>query len=417
MAERCLALCKERDVDSSLLLALRHWQWLDSSRFGTKLKSFVEMHTTMGTRHAHSESFMDAFEKRVLREIRKSGIVNLAPGMKVEAYRKAELFEKYRAVKDQWPSPHVPYLIQMRPGLFILLANYQAGFHLMRDMATTRWYEREDGKLIPVELLYEGQIEGEPCRCILDCEAYMSHFEQCMTYEELVESVRQVPQVLTKALVRIGAIRREDKVIAVEKYKCRGEKVSFHFSLNIVGDPTVDLKSVLRDAIISPYIEERARCKKDKSAACMAERMTEKDEDGLYKHALFHVDEATIKGKHQFSAVFSRKAKEEPCRIDWIHGISDGGKKVVRKPSMFRGIPMVPGHERALDMLYMGGFTHWIPNTLVLNPKFRIVAGPVPDLDGGSALSVSSTCLFFGLVIPAVRLELTRYTPRHFWRW
>ena len=394
MALQCLALCKERDVDPTMLLALRHWQWLDSSRFGTKLKSFVELHTKMGPKYIYNKPLRDSFERWVLMDIKQTGIVNLAPTMKVEAYRKAELFEKYRQVKDSWPSPHAPYLIQMRPGLFILLANFQAGFHLLREMATTRWYEREDGKLIPVELLYEGQMEGEPCRCILDCEAYTSHYEGCLTREELVESVRQVPQVLTKALVGIGALQREDMVMAVEKYKCRDDKISFHFIMNFFGDPTVDLKRVLEEVILAPYREERARCKKDKSAACVAARVAVKGSDGLYTHALFHVDDATIKGKHQFSVVFSRKEKEEPCRIDWIHWISRGGEQAVRKKSKFFGVPMVPSHEQALHMLCLGGFMHWIPNTLVLHPRFRVVVAPVLDLDGGSALSVR-----FGLVL------------------
>jgi hypothetical protein len=408
MAKQCLALFKERNVDPTLLLILRHWKWLDSSRIGTKLKSFLELHTKICGLHVGNTKFLKEFEGCILDEMKTTGVVNLAPTMRVEAYRKAELFEKYNSVKDRWPQPHMPYLIQMRPGPYILLANWQAGFHLLRSMAASNMYKRQDGKHIPVELLYEGQMAGEPCRCILDCEAYMSHYEGHLSRDELIECVRQVPQALTKALVRIGAIKHEDVVMAFEKNKCRGEKISFHFTLNILIDPTVDGKRVLEEVIIAPYRGERARCRKDGgSASCMAKRMaSEKNSDGTYNHALFHVDEATIKGKHQFSVVFSRKTNEEPCRVDWVHRISEGGTKAMRRKSQFYGIPMVPTHTRALDMLCLAGFSHWIPNTLVLHPKFRVVASPVLDLEGTSsgAWTVSIYSSFLMFQHPAVRL-------------
>ena len=53
-------------------------------------------------------------------------------------------------------------------------------------MARELKYRREDGRVIPVELLYEGQMEEVPCRMILDCEAYVSQFEGRLSHAELL---------------------------------------------------------------------------------------------------------------------------------------------------------------------------------------------------------------------------------------
>ena len=372
-AKHCIALLDEKRLDITMLFALKHWEWLDHTRFGRNLKSFVEC-----TARLRRSDMLDAsFFSTVWEEFARRGIVNLAPERRVEAYRKEELFQKYRKECDagNWPDPHQPYLIQMRPGVFVLLSNFQAGFWLLRDMAKTRWYKREDGKNIPVQLLYEGQIEGEPCRCILDCEAYVSQFDGRLSREELVESVKQVPQALVRELVRIGAIKREDVVTFIEKNKCRGDKVSFHYTSNLVGDPTMDLKAVLAKVYIERYTEVRTVLNKTKSMAHVPV------EGGRCDPAL-HVDERTIKGRHQFSVVFSRKDGEEPCTIDSIVTVSNGGETVERKDCPMKGIPLVPSHEHALDMLFFGGYTHWIKETVVINSKFRTAAGPVVDLDG-----------------------------------
>ena len=387
-ADSCIRLLDEQHLDITLLLALKHWEWLDSTRFGRALKTFIECKAAL--KRALVEH--PAFQQRVLSVFRVRGIANLAPERRVEAYRKEELFSKYRAAK--WPQPHQPYLIQMRPGMFILLSNYQAGFHLIRDMARELKYRREDGRMIPVELLYEGQIEGEPCRCILDCEAYFDHFEAAgMSMEDLVESVRQVPRALARELARMGAIKREDVLMAVEKDKRRGKKVSFHFIFNFFGDPTVDLKAVLEQAVLKPYRKERARCKRDKNPASVIPMLALRD-DGTCEHPLLHVDEATIKGRHQFSNVFSCKENEKPCTISRVLWISEGGERVEVRKCGVSGIPLVPTDKQALAMLFWGGFVHWLPNSVVLSAEFRITATLViVGLDGGRAITVGRSSL------------------------
>ena len=400
MAEECLALCKERDVDPHLLFALRHWHWLDHTRFGKQFKAFIEMHTRVTGAAMHNEGAWRAFKKRVVEEIDATGVVNIAPHLRVEAYRMDELLARYNAVRDQWP-PHKPYLVQMRPGLFILLSNCQAGFHLVRDMARKGRYVSSEGRSLAVELLYEKQVVGEPCRIILDCEAYSGDYDGTMSKDELTESMRHVPVMLTRELVRVGAIRREDRVVVVEKNKSRegaggakGDKVSFHFVFNIVGVPTGDLKRALGELVLGPYWAMHARAKKAKSCAEVARLIAgSRGEDGVYTAALAHVDPATVKGMHQFSLVFSRKKKEQPPRIDWIYEITDGGARGSQKESAFYGIPLAAEHERALDMLYLGGYVHWTPRTIVLASKFRI-AGPAQDIGLADTVRASLLSLF-----------------------
>ena len=78
-------------------------------------------------------------------------------------------------------------------------------------------------------------------------------------------SLLQVPQVLVRELVRMGAIARGDTVCVVEKDKSREDKVSFHFTLNIVGIPTIDLKVMFERVVLAPYKEVHSRCRDAKS--------------------------------------------------------------------------------------------------------------------------------------------------------
>lgn len=393
MAEECLALCRTHRVDPYLLFSLRHWHWLEHSRFGVQFKAFIERNTRITGAHVARDAFWGPFKRRVSQELDRTGVVNIAPELRVEAYKMEELLTKYHAVRDQWP-PHKPYLIQMRPGLFILLSNCQAGFHLVRDMTRTGRYVSEEGRVLKVELLYEKQIVGEPCRIILDCEAYMGVYSGLLTKEELIESIRHVPVMLTREMVRVGAIRREDKVIVVEKNKSRadtdggakGDKVSFHFVFNIVGIPTGDLKHMFERLVLDPYREIHTKARKDKDTSCVARLIARsKGEDGVYTAALAHIDPATVKGMHQFSLVFSRKKKEQPPRIDWIYQITEGGARGSMKASAFHGVPLAAAHPDALDMLYLGGFVHWTAHTVVLASKFRIAA-PMQDIGMAKAV-------------------------------
>jgi hypothetical protein len=89
-----------------------------------------------------------------------------------------------------------------------------------------------------------------------------------------------------------------------------------------------------------------------------------------------HVDICTVKGKHQFSVVFSRKAGEEPCAIERRLDITDRGETVRAFPSAWAKEKHVPTHARALEMLYYAGFTHWIRDSITLPKEFRVAPSP-----------------------------------------
>ncbi len=373
VANECIELCRKHRVDLNLLFSLRHWGWLDNTRCGSKLKAFIEGNTSLHRQEMQSMEFRKGFEMRVEYALHKAGIQKLTPELVVEGALKQEVMDKYFAVRDSWP-PHKPYLLQMRPGPYLIFADFQTASNYVREMAETGKYQsRESGKYRPVELLYEMQMEGEPCRIILDCDAYLEDYAGLLSKEELVESVLQVPLVLTRELVRIGAIDRGATVRAAVKDKSREGKVSFHFTLNIAGIPTGDMKAVFAMLVLGPYTEIHARARRDKSRVCLARYIAKsKREDGVYAHALAHIDPATVKGKHQFSLAFSRKKGEEPPRMGWVHWIMDGGAKEKRVKSSFYGESIVPSHDRALEMLYFSGFVHFTPGMLVLKHKFHV---------------------------------------------
>lgn len=361
-ADACIAAMDRLEVDFTQLWPLsRHWEWADTMECTKKIKAFVEGRLKL----RRADVVAPGFAARVDEVFQERGIVNLAPHRRVEAYRKEELWGKYRAAA--WPEPHTPYLIQMRPGPFILLSNWQAGLHMLRDMAGRGHYRTEDGRRIDVTLLYEGQIVGVPCRVILDCDAYVSQFGERMTREALEASVRRVPQRLVERLTQLGALRRQDSVRFWVKNKSRGDKVSFHFVSNILMDPTVDGKNALAQVFIEPFAELRREMKRLKKTL---EYALDKDSGACPPE--LHVDIATIKGKHQFSCAFSRKPGERPCVFEGQQVVSDGGRQTRFERSRWADEPNEPAHPAALSTLFYLGFAHWLPDMVTLDKSFRV---------------------------------------------
>lgn len=367
-ADLCISALDREGLDITQLWPLsRHWDWMDRIPGpATRIKAFAEVRMGL-TRQEVTDK---AFAKRVRQVFHERGVSNLSPERRVEAYRKEELWSKYEAAR--WPQPHTPYLIQMRPGVFILLSNWQAGLFLLREIAGKGFYRTEEGKEIPATLLYECQIESVPCRIILDCDAYVSQFGGRVTREELEANVRRVPQRLATRLAQMGAIRQEDVVRFYVKNKSRGDKVSFHFVSNILIDPTVDGRNVLARVFIDPFVAERAEEKKTKS---LEHALTEEGGMTLMCAPELHVDQATIKGRHQFSCAFSRKTGERPCVFEGQVVLTDGGRAERFERSRWADEPNEPTHEAALSTLYYLGFAHWTPDTVTLDSSFRVFPG------------------------------------------
>lgn len=389
LAQECIALLEKDALDITLLYAVEHWEWLDKFRFGRHLKSVIEMNTGFKPSFLRSPAFVDSFNETIRCNFNAKAFRNpLSPCRKVEAYKMLEIEELYR--QAAWPEPHIPYLVQMRPGPFIMFSNFWDGFMCVRKMAMSKTYTTESGIVKDVSLVYEKQIPGEPSRIILDCEAYVKHYAGLLTFDELVQSMQQVPEALVRALVKIGALKTTDEVKFIVKDKCRGDgdKVSFHFITFILVDPAWDMKKALYDAVIAPYAEIRSLCKKEKTLIPTIEMI--RPVDGRCEHPLLHIDEATIKGRHQFSLVFSRKEGENPCRLSKYITVSNGGDLVTSYAHPMEGIPLDPKHHKACWMLYDGGFTHFRKNMVVLNKEFRDNVSPAVDL-----VSVSETNVFY----------------------
>ncbi len=373
-ADASIARMDALGLDYTQLLALRHWEWLDQLEFGRRLKQFAEMQLGLSRREAASE----AFHWRVDAVFRERGVTALAPGRRVEAYRQEELLALHRAAG--WPEPHTPYLVQMRPGVFILFSSWRDGFLAVRDMTASGMYRAKDGRMLDVGLVYEKQMVGVPSRIILDCEARVeAEFGRRMTRAALEANMRRVPETLVRKLARMEAIKGSDVVRFYVKNKSRGDKVSFHFVSNILVEPTADGRNALRRAFVDGFEEARAVARKTRSMAHAVK-------DGRCAPEL-HVDASTLHGRNQFSCVFSRKPGEEPCVIEARLDVRAGGGEaaaVESHASALAGERHVPTHARALDMLWFGGFAHWIAGTVTLDTKMRV-----------GATQTVSTCFFF----------------------
>ena len=102
-ADQCIERMDRDGLDITQLLAVRHWEWLDGTETGQKIKRFVEVDMRLG----RGAVVCEEFHARVDSVFRERGIVDLAPERRVEAYFKEELFSKYQAAG--WPEPHTPF--------------------------------------------------------------------------------------------------------------------------------------------------------------------------------------------------------------------------------------------------------------------------------------------------------------------
>ena len=355
-AEACIHQMLSNGRDYTLLLYLRFWDFLDTFPKGKQLKEFIEIEMQLRREQVESQEFHD----RVNAEFNSRKIQDLAPKRMVHAYRKEEL---YQLMADaNWPEPYFPYIIQMRPGVFIAFSTWQSGFRHIVYMTGCGFHEYQT-RLLPCVMTYECQ-SVVPSRIIIDCDAYEKEFEGIMTLPELQEVMSDVPRWFVMRLVQIGAIDKYTTVKVVEKEKSRGSKASRHFIFNIVGMPRGDIANVLNRIFVVPFrlIRDQHRVSKnwkhvDPSTA---------EWQGLI------CDIATMHGSNQFSTVFVGKPGEKPPGMTWIQEIQygDGEALVIKKAAPWSGQDHVPTHPDALEMLYMSCFSHPLHDMVPLNPQF-----------------------------------------------
>jgi hypothetical protein len=367
-ADTCIAYFDEHKLDITLLWLLQHWDWLDTFVFGRKLRNFIER--TMKLRQGHV--VRRAFHDRVTTVFLKRGVQKLCPNRMVQAYRMEETFRL--CADKKWPEPFLPFMLQMRPGVFAMFANWQDGFHWIVEKTGKKMHTFE-GKTMPLDLLYEKQVVamGEhgdmPCQLIIDFDAYVDEFGGRLSIPELKTLMVKVLPWFVEKLVGLGAIRMDQTVVVVEKEKSRdstskGPKVSRHYIFNILGLSTRELRAVLQQIFVDKFREERKKQKDTKSLAhvkigsdaCMA----------------LLGDMATMHGRNQFSTLFCGKAGEQPPRITNIYEIGQAGRQIKVTPWPWAGEKHVPEHENALEMLFHACYSCMNPRTVVLNPIFYV---------------------------------------------
>jgi len=386
-ARRCIQELDERGCDYTVLWLAKHYDFLARFSGGEKILNFLEGEMGLSRMQAQDPGF----HGEITEEFVRRGVENRHPKRYVSAYYKEELFNLERDAG--WPEPYIPFLFQMRPGGFYLFWSWQTAFHWLRyktihDNASP--FAREGP-----QLFYECQIVGYPARIILDCDAYLEEFGGRLSMHELQGIVAKIPVYFVTRLGEMGAIKREDVVVVVEKDKSRGGKASRHFVFNIIGIPTGDIKNVLHRVFVAQFQDERAEYNRRRKEFGKDPANTGKcptawghiDVKKGFPPALL-TDTSTMHGRNQFSTLFCGKAGEEPPRISRIWRISNHGQDVQVKNGPWAGERHVPDHASAISMLGLACYSSLIPDAVTLRKDFDMPSEVNRDL-------------------PAVRIELT----------
>lgn len=358
-ADLCIQELDKRGCDMGLLLYLRHgWDMLASCQHGQRVLHFVEV----DMRLTRAEVEVDEFHARVQEIFRSRPIRPIAPRRTVFAYFMDLMWSKEE--NAQWPQPYFPYVLQMKPGYFILFTTWQDLFLELRHIAVNRRFQNAD-----LKQLYEKQIPGRPSRIILDLEMYEAHLGGRMSARELEECMADVPRWFVTRLTEIGAISPKARVTAVQKVKTRpdaksrGMKVSSHIIFNIAGLTKGDQMAVLRKIFADPVQELRAEYKKTGSLAHVDLK------DGFPKELLG--DLSAMHGTCQFATLFAMKPGEGYPRLEHVYRITDGGRTVVREPAPWAGQTHEPTHADALEMLRLACFSHPLEDMVFLKRSFH----------------------------------------------
>lgn len=368
-ADACIAYFDEHKLDITLLWLLQHWDWLDTFVFGKKLVSFIER--TMKLRRGHVER--KGFQDRVTTVFLGRGVQRICPDRKVQAYRMEETFRL--CIDRQWPEPFLPFMLQMRPGVFVMFANWQDGFHWILKKTWKKVHTFE-GKNLPLDLLYEKQVVGlgkhgdMPCQLIIDFDAYVDEFGGRLSMDELKQLMSKVLPWFSEKIVSIGALRMDQTLVVVEKEKSRtktskGPKVSRHYIFNLIGLSTREQRAILRRIFVDTFSAERKKQKDTKSMAhvkigsdaCMA----------------LLGDVSTMHGRNQFSTLFCGKEGETPPKITNIYEIGQGGRQVKVTPWRWAEDEHTPDHEHALEMLFHACYSCMNIKTVTLNSNFHVL--------------------------------------------
>ena len=404
MARRCIEALDANRQDITMLWLLKDVNWLERCKAGRELTDWVRNIMQVPTKIASGEEF----QAEVLREFQTRGVRAVAPERMVDHVKKDPA--KQMCLDAKWPKPYFLVMLQLNPrkpepegneqkkkppGRFLIFSSWQDAMLALQRIATTRKFQDSDGRLFPVQMIYENQVvdvggrEGDgydyPCRLILDCDAKLKEHGEGHTLESLKALIEQVPAWFVRRLVEIGAIKSTDRVVVYEKEKSRDNKASRHYIFNIMGFSTWDTNAVYHEIFRKEHDKEKALLEKEgarKAAALPIWKM---------------VDIVPHHGRGQYSVLgFFDKDKKEteyPCLTRRLV-IVDGKVKSVRSCKVGREQSHMD-QPYALSMLHEACYSCFVPEFVTLDSKYMVQHSAVKTVFNE----------------PAVRVELTN-TPR-----
>jgi hypothetical protein len=366
-ADACIACLDERRCDYTLLFLLGHWDLLSLNRYGRDLISFI----TCDMKMTREEVCVSAFHNRVLEVFERRGIQSVSSHEYFPSFTKARALERLETVK--WRKPYYPFVFQPRTppsgGCFVICKTWQDGIALLRDTMVAREFDF-DGRKIPAVNCYE-HMWFSLTHMFVDWELDVNKFppgEQ--TVDSLTALADKFPDWFYDRLVQLKAVDPESDVLSVvAKIKTRGTKVSFHYTVNLLGISNGNLAKLAR-AISQPLREVFAEYDKTKSFYHLAGQTDLCPGIGW--------DQKTTHGRHQFSTMFGCKPGE--TNYPHLDRQIDYGDLVDGKTTIlfdFRG-PHTPTHHHSLYLLYHSCYS--IPKPNSITPSGSFVAQTCPDV-------------------------------------
>lgn len=368
----CIEELGRRGCDYTLLLYLRHWDFVKRCEGLRPLLTFVER-----LEIPRGEASSRDFHQRVCEEFGRRGVAPVAPERFTYSRTKAGAWQK--AEQAGWPQPRAMVQFQMRPGPFFVFFSWQDALIFVRRLGEERSFRVQPvvpdpsipGQVVdytearrePLDLLYENQ-SAYPTRLYLDCDAKEAEFG--LPVPVLRQLIEQVPLYLYKELVRIKAIQPSDTVQFFLKDKTREHKASMHICTNILGVSTEDFKRVLTAIFVEPLAEVRAVQKRTKTWLHL-------DKKRFPLGAL--VDPAPFHGRHQLSTLYvEKKGSTQYPRFVKIVTISKGGDSVETVDVAWADEPdaHLPTSPHALPSLYHTCFSHPLTAMVTLRETERL---------------------------------------------
>lgn len=357
-ADACIAKLDELQCDYTLLFWLEHWDTLALVDYGRDLIRFI----TGDMKMTREQVCVASFFNRVLEVFHERGIQGVSSRDWFATYTKQEALRRLAVIK--WRKPYYPFVFQPRTppkgGCFVICKTWQDALGMIRETLGANKFDFDD-QTIPAVNCYEHMWFGLT-HLFVDWELEVSKFHQGdQTVQSLTTLAEKFPTFFFNRALDLRAIDTESLLSVVVKKKSRGEKVSYHFTTNILGISSDNLKTFSR-AVAEPLKDTFAEYNKSRSFEHLAGQSDLCPGIGW--------DQQTTHGRHQFSTMFGCK----PGEFNYPHleskiefgDLVDGIKTT---PFNFPGVH-TPRHKHAMYLLYQACYSIPKPNAITLGGSF-----------------------------------------------